>query len=207
MRARNPRPARRARGCPTNVEALARKFKNDKNIGFGCVGAAKRLPSSCKALVLWRCRRSSPSRAANARGLRASRAVWRSRRRRWPRLWTMSLADRAKFTKASGDGLPELEPPYLLGEEEEKDEVWRVSLPSVGCRAKEGRENNGFALKQSITTAAAGTRAQHTRCKTTSTPRRSVSFPLDRRRLVLAALLVHVGGCLHGEAPHIWASR
>ena len=110
------------KGCPTNVEALARKFKNDKNIGFGCVGAAKQTEFLQGFGI-----EEMPALVAVKGGKRARFARLEGSMEEPPQAMAAFvdnvLGGQAKFTKASGDGLPELEPPYLLGEEEEKDEV------------------------------------------------------------------------------------
>ena len=110
------------KGCPTNVEALARKFKNDKNIGFGCVGAAKQTEFLQGFGI-----EEMPALVAVKGGKRARFARLEGSMEEPPQAMAAFvdnvLGGQAKFTKASADGLPELEPPYLLGEEEEKDEV------------------------------------------------------------------------------------
>lgn len=108
-------------GCPKPMAKLSRAFRNDKTIGFGCIGAAKQTEFLGSLGI------------SSADELPALLAVKGGRRPRAARMQGGSLDDPlgtmssfvdsvigggASFTKLA-DGLPDLEPPYLL----EKDEV------------------------------------------------------------------------------------
>ena len=111
-------------GCPEPMAKLSRAFRNDKAIGFGCVGAAKQ------------------SEFLGGLGIRAEElpALLAVKGGRRPRAARMdgggALEDVAAMTsfvdgvigggatfKRLADGLPDLEPPYLLDQEEPKEEL------------------------------------------------------------------------------------
>jgi len=103
-------------GCPESVAELARRFRNDKTIAFGCVGAAKQTEflsgfgmSSSELPALVAVKGGRRPRAARMEG-------------------GLDVAPMAAFVdgllggggtfKRLSDGLPALEPPYLLDKDE-----------------------------------------------------------------------------------------
>ena len=114
-------------GCPQAMSEVARKFRNDKSVGFGCVGAARQ-HDFLKAYGL---------SAADLPALVAVKGGKRPRAATMPpaggaaleasamSAFVESVIDgRTTFSRLA-DGLPELEAPYLLDADDAapKDEV------------------------------------------------------------------------------------
>jgi len=105
-------------GCPSAVGRLAQKFRNDKNVGFGCVGAAGQ-KEFLNAFGL---------SSAELPALLAVKGGKRPRMARMPGTLTDELAPATAFVDGLigggtsfsrlSDGLPSLEPPYLLDKDE-----------------------------------------------------------------------------------------
>lgn len=110
-------------GCADSMAELARMYRNDKTVAFGCVGAALQADflsglglasTDLPALLAIKGAGKRP-RAARMSGTPDDVTAMAA-------FVDGVLGGSATFKKLS-DGLPELEPPYLLNAEEPKDEV------------------------------------------------------------------------------------